>query len=238
MRFTRFKRAVMAMAFATATAMGSAGQAQAFSFNTGDLVVAIYGNSTEALVDLGNANTILTTSPIVNMNLSADLTAASGTNPVKYTLFEFDTNGSGAQVIAGTSSALSSISPTHLNLTQQFNALANWFNNNTLLFTGNTVASSSLFSFTTNLNSDGTSKMLGAWPVAMSGSLGQIVNLIQGDVINNAILGQVGSALLTANGFLSVGNPGPAAVPLPAGVVLFGTGLIGLVGVARRSFTA
>ena len=32
------------------------------------------------------------------------------------------------------------------------------------------------------------------------------------------------------------GNDGFAAVPLPPAVLLFGTGLIGLIGIARRSF--
>ena len=78
--------------------------------------------------------------------------------------------------------------------------------------------------------------MAGAWPVAMQGSLDQVLNIMKGDVAGGTF-SQVGSALLTASGFLTVGNPGPAAaVPLPAGVVLFGTGLIGLVGIARRSF--
>lgn len=60
MRLNIVKRTVMATALAVATTVvGIAGQAQAFSFGEGDLVLAIYGNNTEALVDLGNANTIL-----------------------------------------------------------------------------------------------------------------------------------------------------------------------------------
>ncbi|MDP3597043.1 MAG: hypothetical protein Q8S75_08630, partial [Nitrospirota bacterium] len=60
MRVTPFKRTVMATALAVATAVaGIAGQAQAFSFGENDLVLAIYGNNTEALINLGNANTVL-----------------------------------------------------------------------------------------------------------------------------------------------------------------------------------
>ena len=45
----------MATALAVATAVaGIAGQAQAFSFGQNDLVLAIYGNNTEALYNLGN----------------------------------------------------------------------------------------------------------------------------------------------------------------------------------------
>ena len=54
MRLNKVKRTVMATALAVATAVaGVAGQAQAFSFGENDLVLAIYGNNTEALYNLG-----------------------------------------------------------------------------------------------------------------------------------------------------------------------------------------
>jgi hypothetical protein len=51
--------------------------------------------------------------------------------------------------------------------------------------------------------------------------------------LDTGVFTRIGDGLLTANGTLFFGNP--AVVPVPAAVVLFGTGLIGLVGVARRS---
>jgi len=49
----------------------------------------------------------------------------------------------------------------------------------------------------------------------------------------------LGSATLAANGTLSFsGNGGTAPVPLPAAAWLFGSGLMGLVGVSRRRKTA
>src|SRR5215467_14958711 len=93
MRLSVLKRG-MAVITATATLAfaGMAGQVQAFTFSNGDLVLGIYGNSTEAVYDLGNANTILSSSPIVNQNVSAGLAAvqAAGAGTVKYTLFQFD----------------------------------------------------------------------------------------------------------------------------------------------------
>ena len=78
--------------------------------------------------------------------------------------------------------------------------------------------------------------MSGSWPVAMFGNPGEILNILKADVSTNTFT-QVGRVQLL-NGILTLGNPGPggAPVPLPAGVVLFGSGLIGLIGIARRSF--
>jgi hypothetical protein len=55
---------------------------------------------------------------------------------------------------------------------------------------------------------------------------------------NQTAQSPLGQALLTA---LAGGSAQltftPAAVPIPAAVILFGTGLVGLIGIARRKFT-
>lgn len=232
MKVRGMKRMMMATVLAVATAV--AGQAQAFTFGEGDLVLAIYGNSTEALYNLGNANTILAPggAGISNLDVSAGLAAASvGTGTVRYTVFGHDTTV--GSLYAGTSFAQSAINPNLFASTVQFEASLNM--STQANFAGNTISRSDARSFTSNLNQAGTATMGGTWPVTMQGNLDQIINIMQGDVNTNTFT-QVGRVLLTAGGLLTVGNPGPSAVPLPAGVVLFGTGLIGLVGIARRSF--
>lgn len=235
MKVRGMKRMMMATALAVVTAVsGMAGQAQAFTFGEGDLVLAIYGNSTEALYNLGNANTILAPggAGISNLDVSAGLAAASvGTGTVRYTVFGHDTTV--GSLYAGTSFAQSAINPNLFASTVQFEASLNM--STQANFAGNTISRSDARSFTSNLNQAGTATMGGTWPVTMQGNLDQIINIMQGDVNTNTFT-QVGRVLLTAGGLLTVGNPGPSAVPLPAGVVLFGTGLIGLVGIARRSF--
>jgi hypothetical protein len=239
MRLSIVKRTVMATALAVATAVaGVAGQAQAFTFGSGDLVLAIYGNNNEALVNLGSASTILAPggAGILNLDLSAALAGANigsatiANGLLQYTLFEHDFNqntviaATGANPAAivgqlglGTQSGLS----INMSFTPSFDST-------------NLVPKADAQSFTNNLNQSGSGTMGGSWPVAMQGSIGQVLNVLQGD-IGTQTFTQVGRVLLTANGLLTVGNPGPAAVPLPAAVVLFGSGLIGLVGIARRA---
>lgn len=234
MKQTAFKRIVLATALAVAAVVSCVPErAQAFSFADGDLVIALYGNSTEALVDLGSISSVLT-NPSQSFNLSTQLAAASvGGNPVKYTLFGTNsTSGSGGVVFAGTPTAPGSIIGT-----RDFNNMLNNVIGYTALpFTGATIAKTAPQSFTSNLNTAGAGTFDGSWPVAMQGSLGQLLNIMTGDAVTNAF-SQVGRMLLASDGTLTIGNPGPAAVPLPAGVVLFGTGLIGLAGIARRSFS-
>jgi len=231
MKVRGIKRMMMAAALAVATAV--AGQAQAFTFGEGDLVLAIYGNNAEALYNLGNYNTLLANNASTSIDVSAGLTAAQiGTNQVRYTVFGWDVSVPAGQVHAATAFSPAQITGP-LDLTSQLNPAFAWSGNST--FTGNTIARSDSRSFTQNLNVSGDGKLSGAWPVAMQGSLDQVLNIMRGDVETNTFT-QVGRVLLTAGGLLTIGNPGPSAVPLPAGVVLFGTGLIGLVGIARRSF--
>jgi hypothetical protein len=234
MRLIKVKRTVMATALAVATAVaGVAGQAQAFSFGQNDLVLAIYGNNTEALYNLGDFNTRLANNATFNLDVSLGLTAAQvGTNPVKYTIFGWDVSLPSGQVHAATTFAPAGITGA-IDLVSQLNPSFAWSASSS--FTGDTIAKSDSRSFSQNLNLSGDGKLGGAWPVAMQGSLDEVLNIMRGNVETNTFT-QVGRVLLTANGQLTIGNPGPAAVPLPAGVVLFGTGLIALVGIARRSF--
>jgi len=233
MRLKTVKRTVMATALAVATTVaGIAGQAQAFTFGQNDLVLAIYGNSTEALYNLGTYSSLLA-GPNIDINVgTTGLNAAQvGTNPIKWTVFGWDLSLPNGQIHAATAFTPAQITGA-LDFTSQFNPSTAWSGG----FTGDTISKGSSLSFSSNLNTAGAGKMEGAWPVAMQGTLGQVLNIMRGDVANNTF-SQVGRVLFTSDGHLVIGNPGPAlATPLPGVVVLFGTGLIGLIGIARRSF--
>lgn len=238
MKVRGIKRMMMAAALAVATAVsGMAGQAQAFTFGDGDLVLAIYGNSTEALYNLGNYNTRLGSGATFDFDASAGLAAAQvGGSSVKYTVFGWDTSLANGQIHAASSFAPAQLSGTK-DFGTQWIASALW--SGQPLFAGDTISKTDSLnrSFSQNLNTSGSGQFEGAWPLAMQGSLDNVLNIMRGDVETSAFT-QVGRVLLTAGGLLTIGNPGPnvAPIPLPAGVVLFGSGLIGLVGIARRKF--
>ena len=235
MKLRGIKRMIVAAALAVATVI--TGNAHAFNFADGDLVLAIYGNNTEALYNLGSASTRLAPGASFNsLNVSAGLAAASvGTNSVKYSLFGFDAT-TGLNVFAGTTFAPSAINPSQLILVQELNSAGTMQGLIDSIggLPGDTIAKADPNSFSSQMDQAGSGNYNGAWPVAMQGAIGDVLNIMKGDV-NTGTFTQVGRMLLSADGNLILGNPGPSAVPLPAGVVLFGTGVIGLIGIARRS---
>lgn len=234
MKHLNIKRVIVASAVAvTAAISGLVGHAQAFSFNDGDLVLAIYGNNTEALYNLGATSSVLAPGGgLHTLDVSAGLAQASiGSNPVRYTVFGHSLSGA-PSVLAGTTFAPGQISAAQLGLTVQleFSVSMQAFS----VFDGNTIPQADpLKSFTSNFNLNGAGNFGGTWPVAMQGNLGDVLNIMNGNSEAGTFT-QVGQVQLV-NGIVTFGNVVPSAVPLPAGVILFGTGLIGLLGLTRQS---
>src|SRR5262249_31228061 len=152
----------------------------------GDLVLAIYGNNTEALYNLGSASTRLGTGATFNLNVLPGLQSASvGVNPVKYSVFGFD--GNELSVYAGTPSAPGAINPNQLILTQELNAAGNMQGLIASLggLPGDTVAKSDPNSFSSQMDQASSGNYNGAWPVTMQGALGDVLNIMKGDVNSN-----------------------------------------------------
>jgi hypothetical protein len=220
-------------AVAAAALAGPVTSAHALQFSSGDAVLAVYGNGTEYVRNLG------TISNIINNGLTLDLSSimsqvSAGGLPVKFAIGGFN---SSTDVMFGSQSAIglwstpqkSQVSPNTL-----FGNLQGW---------GGLLASASdarnLFpqadplSFSTNLNASGADTLGGSVP-SVRGGFAQV-----GDLMH--ILTRTGGptsltertiASLTAGGAFQIGQV--AAVPVPAAVVLFASGLVGLVGLARR----
>ncbi|MBA5866246.1 MAG: hypothetical protein GDA67_06055 [Nitrospira sp. CR1.3] len=230
----RVKRTAGAAALAVATVVGGvAGQAQAFSFTEGDVVVALWGNNTEALYNLGAASAVFAAGPDQTLDVSAGLTAASsGGNPVRISVFSG--NNFTGQILGGTPTALSGVNRDNVSPFLQLGTLGVWGPGSN--FSGNTIAKADPNSFSSRVAVDQPS-IDGTWPVDMFGGVGTVLNVLSA-IDGEPGLTQVGRVLLAAgSGLLQFGNPGPggAPIPVPAAAILFGSGLIGLAGVARRS---
>jgi hypothetical protein len=237
MKLRGIKRIMVAAVLTVVTAIaGVAGKVHAFSFTDGDLVLAIYGNETEALYNLGTANTVLAPgSQPTSLDVSAGLQAASvGINPVRYAVYGHDSlDANNLAIWAGTRVDPAQINAGLLGITIQFGFSLNQAGQGG--FTGDTVAKADPQSFSSNLDPSGDSNFSGTWPVAMFGEPGDNLHIVKGDVLTS-VFTQVGQATLAPGGLFTIGL-GVNPVPLPAGVVLFGTGVIGLIGIVRRSFS-
>lgn len=215
---------------------GLATPAHALDVTFGDLVVSVFGNSQEYFRVLGNGDT-LTSGPTQSFDLSAVLPTLAGSNDLRYSLFSFSDTGA-----LKTSSSIpwADFTPAQMGGTAPgttFNTGAFWVGSapNTLGGTNEvTVPTADAMSFISTFTNSGT--MAGGFPVSQEGKLGSLLHFIASDALGSFAPRGMGQALLSQNGILQVGaQVGASPVPLPAAVWLFGTGLISLVGLARRS---
>jgi hypothetical protein len=217
-------------AVAAAALAGPVTAAHALQFNTGDMVLAVYGNGTEYVSNLGTISNALSNG--VDVDLSSILgTVGAGGNTIKYTVFGW----SGSAITFGDSAPIGSWTAAQKN-----QVLPNTLINALIGYSGALGAAAdarSLFpqndalSFSTNLNAAGSDTLGGSISSSHPAvaNIDTVLNLLQRTGAAST-LAQVGTGFLSSqNGHFVV-----SAVPVPAAVVLFATGVIGLVGLARR----
>jgi hypothetical protein len=236
------RSAVTLFALSVFAGVNFGGKAEAIEIGSGDLALVLYGNSTEYYQNLGAGNTLLAPGAINTFTIDGStLTNVGGANPVKWALvsFSFDNDGNATTL----HSTLNPIAPSQLGAVQ-----INFGWDATAIFSGlnggdglsqQFLPAGDQFSFSNLVDGAGNGSLAGAFPVSTTGGFGSTLSLIEGDYTTNVIRtvgsaglsSPAGSALLTVTAL-------PAPVPLPAAVILFGTGLLGLVGLGRRKLIA
>lgn len=233
---------------AFAAVMGIAGAglsspASALEFPFGDLAFVVYGGNTERYENLGtNSVARLEGTESFGVNIASDLpTLQEGASlGVRYALYGSTADGLHMFMTSQTSTItphiLANIFPT--NAAERFlewgqsrlpsvsGGIGNTFANNPLL-----LPASNPQSFTNFVGRDG---LLGGYtPFQTHGPLDRVLTILK--VNTDGLDPQItiaGTALLDRNGQLTI-----RPIPVPAAAILFGSGLIGLVGFARRSMS-
>lgn len=229
---SRVQRFTATAALSAALVTGSfASPAHALNANFGDLVLAIFGNDTEYFQVLGDANSLTTTQNPTMFDVSGALGNIGGNNAPRWTVFSLDAN---AIMKTGSSKAWDQFDAAEQAASFPITGLGvvnNWFGAAGTLpgTTSTTVPSTDPNSFTSRFATNGS--FAGSYPVKQEGAFGQLLTILSADPTNTGNIMNMGQALLSANGLLTINPP----VPLPAAVWLFGTGLISLAGLARRS---
>ncbi|HUJ79727.1 MAG TPA: VPLPA-CTERM sorting domain-containing protein [Nitrospiria bacterium] len=180
-------------------------------------------------------------------------TGCSTPNPLQWEIFGYTgtSSTSTSYLYAGsTSNATDTHNAGLVGVQSAYNATSSWGPQITQLSTGGSypsatgandtlVPSTDPYSFSSTFGTDGTLK--GSFPVAMQGGIGDMLYMLKGqdrlstltDIGTASLV--LGSSLdLTVCGVGSTACSVAPPIPIPASVVLFATGLIGLVGMARR----
>ena len=234
---SNLKRLAVA-AVAAAALTSTVTPANALVFAPGDAVLVIYGNNNEGYVNLGNWNTIKVSGGVWDVSSILNTAGISGTNPVEYTLV--GNGGTNTPMWFGNNadiSAWTSTQKTQLNVSAYNNGLTNWAGQLTTAANPaqQIYAASDPLSFNTFFDVADTDTLAGTIPNGRRGSsdIDQILYLLERTGIASTLAGVNTGMLNSVAKTFTIGSVAP--VPVPAAAVLFATGMVGLVGFARRS---
>jgi len=245
---SRMKKTATALSVALALAVSGAPAAHAviFDFQANSLMLAIFGGDNEHIVNLGDV-TALTSGPATTFNIDPGAIAAVSTNlgagGLKYALLGLSGNATFPNGFLKTLSGKPSGSFSQTQIDQWVPTAAQtatflW--SNELALVGNdtsvTLGKNDAGSFTARFGINGS--LGGAFSVPQQVKAGVLGTIIMSELNagNGAqsLVGDMGQAILSADGLTFTIGSSVAPVPLPAAGILFATGLLGLVGISRR----
>lgn len=241
---SKIKQGFLAI-FAFALILGATVKAQAIEIGPNDLILVLYGNNTEYYQLIGQTPDILNTGG--NFNISgASLTTAGPAATTQWALvsFNFDNGDFSGNPTDVNISFRGAPIPGTVAADAIFGNLGSWAANvsDPSNPTSGTFSRASDFSFYNQVDAGIGNGALGVLPPGTSaaGSYGQTLTILAGDFntgnITNtgtmATLSLINPSDLAAGAILAITAPAP--VPLPPAVVLFASGLVGLIGMARR----
>jgi hypothetical protein len=211
--------------------------AHALVYNTGDAVLVIYGNEQQGYLNLGNWDTLKTTGGSFNVADILNTAGVSGANAIEYTIV----GNSGAQTPMwfGSNQAIGDWTSTQKNLlnTNAYNTgNTNWRGQLTTAADPTRkiyAAADPLLAFSLYFGT--TDSLGGLTSVRGSSDIDSLLNLLERTGAATTLAGVTTAFLNSTTKLLTIGGGQPAPIPVPAAAVLFATGMIGLVGFARRS---
>jgi len=241
---SKIKRTVAAMIAMAGLAMISLpSTASAMSIANGDFGFYVYGGDTERYENLGTGSISQVGGSTITSNIASDLTTlqTGATLGLRYSLIGVDAAGLNMYF----SSAASTLTPTMIENSFPDVAAGNflqWAQFSLPTQTGGAglvnnpalVSKASSNSLTHPTQLGGNGQINGNLGVVTHAVLGSPLSIFKVNIDGNEPIYQlVATASLSQSGALQVGPVAP--IPVPAAVYLFGSGLVALVGIARRS---
>jgi hypothetical protein len=240
MRFSSiFKRTAMAAVVAASLA-SVVTPANALVFNAGDAVLVIYGNNNEGYLNLGNWDTLKTTGGTFDVSGILGAAGISGSNQIQYTVV--GNGGVNIPMWFGNSVDIGTWTTTNkntLNVNTYNTQLTQWRGQ---LGAVNDAArqiysaADATLSFHQYMNISNTDTLAGTLNGRRGSSdIDQTLYLLERTGGPATLAGVTTGFLNSLTGQFVVGNAAP--VPVPAAAVLFASGIVGLVGLARRQMS-
>jgi hypothetical protein len=236
--WTQITQAVTVAAAALAAVSVSV-PAHALVYNTGDAVLVIYGNEQQGYLNLGNWDTLKTAGGSFDVADILNTAGVSGANPIEYSI----AGNSGAQTPMwfGSNQAIgdwTSTQKTLMNTNAYNTANTNWRGQLTTAADPTRkiyAASDPLLAFSLYFGT--TDSLGGLTSVRGSSDIDSILHLLERTGAASTLAGVTTALLNSSTKLFTIGTQigEPAPIPVPAAAILFATGLIGLVGFARRS---